>query len=100
METPPLAPAGTMAAFAVTAPVEEFSVETTGCACPEGHAVKKPSDSCGTAVMLSEYAWAVDGIPQALDCTGKLRPTPPVSDGPPSGAVGLRVSAMRQGVSG
>ncbi len=97
--SPPL-PAGTMAALAVTTPVEELSVETTGCACPVGHTVRNPRPPCGTAVMLSEYAWAVDGMPHELDCRGNARPTPPVREGPPSGPAALRVSAMRHGVSG
>src|ERR1700682_2885061 len=49
-ETAPLAPAGTIAAFAVTAPVGAFSVETTGCVCPAGHVVRKPKPPLGTEV--------------------------------------------------
>ena len=33
-------PAGTSAAFATTLPVQEFSVETFGCACPVGQVVR------------------------------------------------------------
>ena len=40
METSPLVPAGTMAALAVTAPVEELRVETLGWDCPVGQLVR------------------------------------------------------------
>jgi len=49
-----LAPDGTMAAFAVTAPVGALSVETRGCGCPAGQVVRKPSDPLGTEVKFSE----------------------------------------------
>jgi len=66
----PLVPAGTMAAFAVTVPVTAFNVETVGCDCPAGHAVRKPRMPGGIAVKFREYACAVDGIPQLLERTG------------------------------
>jgi hypothetical protein len=37
--TAPLVPAGTIAAFDLMRPSREFSVETSGCACPVGHTV-------------------------------------------------------------
>jgi len=49
-EMSPLVPAGTIAAFAVTAPVTAFNVETSGCVCPAGHVVRKPRGPWGTAV--------------------------------------------------
>src|SRR5580698_10680376 len=100
MEISPPIPVGTIAAFAVAVPVEELSVETTGCACPAGHTVRNPRLLCGTAVMLSEYAWTVDGTPHVLDSRGNARPTPPVREGAPNGPAAVRVSAIRHGVSG
>ncbi len=49
-------PAGTMAALAVTTPLEAFNVEASGLDCPVGDAVKNPSGPCGTAVKFTEYA--------------------------------------------
>jgi hypothetical protein len=49
-ETSPFAAAGTMAAFAVTAPVGALRVETTGCVCPAGQVVRKPKLPLGTEV--------------------------------------------------
>src|SRR5437762_2160074 len=43
-------------------------------------------------------ALAVDGIPQR-PAGGKFRTSPAARAGPPDGPVGLRVSAMRQGVT-
>ena len=60
--TAPPVPAGTMAAFALTAPVGAFSVETNGCVCPAGHVVRYDNGPEGTAVMFNEYAWAAMGI--------------------------------------
>src|ERR1019366_2051623 len=70
--TAPLTPAGTSAAFATIAPSREFSVETRGCA-PLPHNVRKLSDPVGTTVAFVEYAFAVEGMPQVDDGTGKLR---------------------------
>ena len=50
--------------------------------------------------MLKAYAWALAGIPQLLEGTGKVRGTPPASDGAPKVPAGFRVSATRQGVTG
>jgi hypothetical protein len=53
--------------------------------------------------MLSEYATAVDGIPQALEGTGKDRALFPASDGGPKAPLipaKDRVSATRHGVTG
>src|ERR1019366_10472374 len=99
-EIAPLTPAGTIAAFAVTIPGGAFSVETSGWDDPAGHVVRKPRTPGGTTVMLKEYAWAVAGIPQGLAGTGMSRATAGASDGPPNGPAALRVSAMRQGVTG
>src|SRR5476651_1399242 len=96
----PAGPAGTMAALAVTTPGGALSVETSGCGEPAGHVVRKPRTPEGTAVMFTEYAWAVAGIPQGLESTGKFRATPGPRVGPPKGPVALRVSATRQGVTG
>ncbi len=49
-EMSPLAPAGTMAALAVTVPVGAFSVETRGCVCPVGQVVRNPKFPFGTEV--------------------------------------------------
>ena len=54
----------------------------------------------GVLPLVKEYAWAVAGIPQLLEGTGNVRETPPASDGPPKLPVGLRVSAIRHGVTG
>ena len=45
---------GTMAAFAVTVPVNALRVETKGCGCPAGQVVRKASGPKGTAVMFNE----------------------------------------------
>src|SRR5579872_2911567 len=83
-----------MAAFATTFPAGEFSVDTTGCVCPVGQAVRYPNGPLGTTVTLSEYACAVFGMPlQGLVGMEKLlepllaKPEPP------------RVSATRHGVT-
>jgi len=57
----PFVPAGTIAAFATTAPSHEFNVETNGRAEPSGQAVRKPSEPSGTTVTFIEYAAAVEG---------------------------------------
>jgi len=97
----PPVPAGTIAALATTGlPGETFSVETPGHASPVGQALRYPSPACGTAVKFSEYACALEGMLHVLVRIGKARLCIPTSDGPPSGAIGLRVSATRQGVRG
>src|SRR5579872_875055 len=99
--TAPPAPASTMAAFALMRPSREFSVEARGRGCPLGQTVRKPSAPGGTTVTLSEYAAAVDGIPQALLGMMKSRAVSAANAGPLNGPLGvLRVSAMRQGVMG
>src|SRR5450631_1447689 len=92
-------PAGTIAAVARTVPSREFSVDTPGCACPVGHAVKNPRKPLGTTVTLNEYAAAVAGTPHGLDWMGKLRLPPPGIAGPPNVPLALRVSKTRQGVN-
>jgi hypothetical protein len=59
-----------MAAFAVNVPVGAFRVDTNGCDCPAGHTLRYPSAPCGIAVKFSEYACALEGMPQVLDSTG------------------------------
>src|SRR5258708_1656590 len=98
--TDPLVPAGMIPAFAVIAPVRAFNVDANGCTCPVGHAVRYPSGPLGTAVKFNEYACAEEGTLQELESTGKVRLWPPPREGPPSGPMGCRVSATRQGVSG
>ena len=97
------APAGTMAALARISPSHAFSVETTGCAVPEGHVVSQPRyPLLGTAVMFSEYATAVDGVPQGLDAMGNDRVLCAVSEGGPNAPLmpaPERVSATRHGVT-
>src|SRR5579859_2542113 len=98
--TEPLLPAGTTTAFAATVPVGSFSEATTGRICPVGQAVRKPKGPGGTAAKFNAYAFALAGTPHALCRTGNVRVVWAVKLGPPSGAAALRVSAIRQGVSG
>src|SRR5262249_30010406 len=99
--TAPLSPAGTMAALASTKPSKEFSVDTRGCGCPAGQIVRKPRNPVlGTTLTLSEYAFALAGIPHALERTGTRRAVPPGMNGPPRGPLGVRVSMTRHGVTG
>jgi hypothetical protein len=80
----PPTPAGTIAAFARISPSQAFSVDTTGSGVPEGHVVSQPRKPLlGAAVMFSEYATAVVGMPQELEGTGKEREVFPASDGGP-----------------
>src|ERR1019366_8820750 len=95
----PSVPAGTIAALATIVPVRSFSVEASGRVCRVGQVVRKPTGAGSTAVKFSEYPCAAAGRLQALR-TGNVRPCPPTSDGPPNAPVGLRVSAVRQGVMG
>src|SRR5436309_14830877 len=97
-EMSPFLPAGTIAAFAMIAPVLAFRVETRGCDCPSGQIVRKPKLSFATAVEFREYALAVEGTLQGFERTGKVRSVDPGREGPPSGAVVNRVSTKRQGV--
>jgi hypothetical protein len=70
-EMAPLSPAGTIAAFAVIAPVSAFSVETKGWDCPAGQVVRYPSGPRGTTVMFSEYAATPEKeLLQVLAATG------------------------------
>jgi hypothetical protein len=97
----PLVPAGRIAATALTRPSMEFRLDASGCGCPQGNAVRNPSGPCGTTVIFSAYACAVVGIPQALLGMANALPAAwPCRKGPPNGPAGLRVSAMRQGVTG
>src|SRR5580765_1046977 len=90
-----------MAALALIRPSKEFSVETTGCGRPVGHTEMYWRDATrGTTVRLREYAKALAGIPQELAGTTKSRLDPAAKAGPPKGPAELRVSAMRQGVTG
>src|SRR5579864_5661240 len=101
-QTPPLIPAGTMAATAFTRPSCELGVEVAGRGWPQGKIVRKPSDpACGTTVTLSEYACAVAGMLQELVGMSNSRATaPPLRSGPPNGPFGFRVSASRHGLAG
>jgi hypothetical protein len=97
----PFVPAGRIAATALTRPSMELRLDASGCGCPQGNAVRNPSGPCGTTVMFSAYACAVFGIPQALLGMANALPAAwPCRKGPPNGPAGLRVSAMRQGVTG
>lgn len=71
--TAPFAPATIRAAFAMTVPLGEFSVDTPGYGCPAGQMDKKLSGPEGRAVTFSEYALAEAGTPQELDTIGKSR---------------------------
>ena len=101
---PLFGPAGTNAAFAVINPSQAFNVETTGCAVPAGHVLNHPKYLVvGTAVIFTEYAEAVVGIPHELGGNGNVRVAPAPSDGGPNAPVipaNARVSATRQGVTG
>src|SRR5690348_4526560 len=89
-----------MAAFAITEPSCEFSVDTSGCACPAGHTLRKFSGPPrGTTVKLSEYAAALAGTPQELDGTGIVRDVFAARNGPPKDPFGFRVSRIRQGAT-
>src|SRR4051812_43284098 len=102
---PPAVPAGTIAALATVAPpVAQLSVETFGSAAPAGHALMNPNGLAPVfvAVMFSEYAPAVAGMPVHTGCvgTGIVRLTSVPSEGGPKAPVcpELRVSMMRHGV--
>src|SRR6478672_10052854 len=99
-ETSPLVPAGTMAEFAVTAPVGAFRVETSGCVCPAGQVVRKPRGPLGATVKFMEYACAVAGRLHGPERTGNVRVAVAASEGPPKGPIPKRVSTRRQGVTG
>src|ERR1700674_2626102 len=99
--TAPSAPAGTMTAFERRLPVGSFSEAAKGWDCPAGHAVRNPKDGpFGTAAKLKEYACAFDGSPHELSRIGNDLVLCASRLGPPNGAVALRVSATRHGVSG
>jgi hypothetical protein len=59
-----------------------------------------PSVVVGTTAMLREYAPAVEGMAQELSGITKLRSVWAATDGPPNEPSALRVSTMRQGVTG
>ena len=71
----PSTPAGTMAAFANVVPFGEFRVDTFGKACPAGQTDKNDNGPFGTTVIFSEYARALEGMPQLLFAIGKSRCT-------------------------
>jgi hypothetical protein len=97
----PFVPAGRMAATALVRPSMELRLDASGCGCPQGNAVRNPNGPCGTTVMFSEYACAMFGMLQALlGMAIALAATLPWRKGPPNGPAGLRVSAMRHGVTG
>src|ERR1051326_5056836 len=97
----PKAPARTIAAFAVTVPVGALRVATVGMDCPLPQAVRYPSGPFGAAAKFREYACAEAGMLHAVaERRGRVRISPPASDGPPSNPVAVRVSTTRQGVSG
>lgn len=98
-QAPPFVPAGTMAAAALTRP-SEFRVEVGGRFCPHGNSVRNPSLAFGTTVTFTEYAFAVEGMPQALPGTLKALEVPAARNGPPNGPFGFRVSATRHGATG
>ena len=66
MLIPPPIPAGTIAAFATTVPLQSFSVDTIGSGCPAGQTVTHPNAAGGSAVMFSEYACAATGTLHVL----------------------------------
>jgi hypothetical protein len=99
-EISPLVPDGTIAAFAVTAPVVAFKVDTSGMGCPAGQVLRKPRLPLGTEVKLREYAFAVAGMPHGLERMGNVLVAFPIRDGPPSAPAALRVSTRRQGATG
>src|SRR3954468_16579980 len=86
-------PAGTIAMLEVTAPSMAFRVETSGCAEPCGHNVKKPRGPGGTTVAFTTYDCAEAGAPQGAAPT--LRSLAPLNGNEPAG---FRVSSTRQGV--
>src|SRR5258707_13655534 len=96
----PFVPDGTIAAFAVTAPVVAFKVDTSGMGCPAGQVLRKPRLPLGTDVKLMEYAFAVAGMPQGLERMGNGLVTLPTRDWPPSTPPMLRVSTRRNGTTG
>src|SRR5579863_1086004 len=99
--TAPPAPAGTTTAFERTVPVGSLSEATKGLDCPAGQAVMNPKvGPLGTAAKFKEYACALAGTPHELAWIGNGRVLCAARLGPPNGPVGLRVSAMRHGVSG
>src|ERR1044071_9259962 len=95
LSTPALT--GTIAALAIRLPSTELSIETAGMASLAGQSFSHPRVRCGTTVAFREYAAALAGTPQTLVPIGKFRQ--PLSVGPPSAPIGLRVSTSRQGVN-
>src|SRR5208282_6944115 len=81
----PLVPAATMAALERTRPSSEVKVATVGWLCPAGQTVTYPRVFLGTTATFSEYAPAVEGMPQTLFGMTKSRDVWPVIDGPPNG---------------
>ena len=99
MSIAPFVPAGTIAAFATTAPSKEFNVETNGRDDPVGHADKYDNIPSGTTVTFTEYAAAVEGMLQALAGIANERVSRGPIFGPPKEPASLRVSATLHGVT-
>ncbi len=97
MLSEPLVPAGTSAALASTNPWSAFGVDTTGRACPVGHAVRQPSGPDGCTVTFNKYAPALSGKPQGLLAIGNVRMVLASIMGPPKRPFVPRVSMIRQG---
>src|ERR1700722_480948 len=100
---PPVSvPAGPIAWFPTTPPIGAFRVDTIGSVCCSAQVVMYTSGPKLIAVIRVEYTSAVDGIPQELCCTGKLRVDPASRAGGPNRPLNpnpLRVSTTRQGAT-
>jgi hypothetical protein len=102
IEIDPFDPLVTSALFANTAPKSELSVEVAGIGSPVGQAVMYQRAAAeGITVKLSEYAFAVEGIPCAeqfgLAQSRKLRVSPDSTLGDPNSPGASLVSTARQG---
>src|SRR5580698_9305297 len=94
--TASLAPAVTMAAFALVRPSNEFNVETDGRGVCAGQTVRYRNCPEGTAVTFSENAVAVEGMLHSPNCgTTKFCQVPACS-----GVCVCRVSTRRHEVTG
>ena len=71
--------------LASTRPPGELMFDTFGCVPPAGHAVRYCNGPCGAAVIVTEYAVATAGIPQADDGNRKRRVSPAFRVGGPNG---------------
>src|SRR6202789_4151544 len=92
-------PAGMSMALALMRPSSEFKVETVGWPSPVGQMVRYDNVVIGTAVTLSEYATASEGMLHGLPLcdSGNERAVLAGIAGPPNVPLGLRVSTMRHG---